>query len=246
MRVEIYVQARMGSTRLPGKVLKPVLGKPLLGYLIERLRQVKNAQAFVVLTTTQKADDEICAYCQAQGVAVFRGSEEDVLSRYYQAAVKRQPEAIVRITADCPLIDPDIVDQMIKTFQHLHDSGAYLSNGQSFPRGLDVEIFSFQTLATAHAHARDPWEREHVTPYIYRHPELFRLHDFKAPSPSARHRWTVDTIEDFELVKNILESLYPLNPQFRLADILALLERNPTWSQINAHIVQKTCPDSQT
>ena len=148
MRIEIYVQARMGSTRLPGKVLMPVLGKPLLGYLIERLQAVKEADGIVVLTSTDSADDVIANYCEQNGISYFRGSEEDVLARYYEAANLLQPDAIVRVTGDCPLIDPEVIDQAAYFFRQHYPSYDYLSNSleQTYPRGLDVEIFSYEGL----------------------------------------------------------------------------------------------------
>jgi spore coat polysaccharide biosynthesis protein SpsF len=241
MKVEIYVQARMGSTRLPGKVLKPVLNKPLLGFLIERLQQIREADAYAILTTTLPADDTIVAYCEEQRVTCYRGSENDVLDRYYQVAQERRPDAIVRITADCPLIDPDIVDQVIRTYKEAYPRYDYVSNSlkRTFPRGLDIEIFSYAALEKAALDAKLQPEREHVTLYIYQHPELFYLHGVTETVDLSHHRWTVDTPEDFELIKRILEHLYPRQPQFRLQDILHLLAQYPEWSHINTHIQQK-------
>lgn len=241
MRIEIYVQARMGSTRLPGKVMKKVMGKPLLEFLIERLKQVRGADGFAILTSTHPADTEIVDFCQAKGVLCYRGPEEDVLTRYHRVATQRAPDAIVRITADCPLIDPDIIDQVIQMFRDGYPAYDYISTGieRTFPRGLDVEIMSLEALDQAFHRANDPSEREHVTLYIYRHPELFKLKNFSSETPLAHHRWTVDTPEDFELIKLILENLYPIESEFRLRHIVTLLESHPEWSQINAHIRQK-------
>lgn len=239
MHVEIYVQARMGSTRLPGKVMLKVLDKPLLEYLVERLKQVKAADEVVILTSTDAADDVIANYCKDHNISFFRGSNANVLDRYYQAAQASKPEAIVRITADCPLIDPDVVDEVIKFFKdHSYD---YVSNGleRTYPRGLDTEIFSYKVLEQAWKHAKKDEEKEHVTPYIYRHPELFLVKNLSLQPRADHHRWTVDTPEDFELIKRILENLYPGQPQFRMADVLRLLEKHPDWSQLNAHIEQK-------
>lgn len=241
MRIEAYVQARMGSTRLPGKVLKKIMNRPLLDILIERLRQAKEIRGIVVLTTLQLEDDKIVKFCQEHTIDCFRGPEEDVLSRYYQAAAQRKPEGIVRITSDCPLIDPDIVDEVVKAFRKGRPGIDYVSNSleRTFPRGLDVEVFSFGALEKAHLNAIKPEEREHVTPYFYRHPELFQLENIAMTPSYAQHRWTVDTPEDFALIKLILENLYPKNPNFRLRDILALLAQHPDWSKLNAHIEQK-------
>jgi len=234
----------MSSTRLPGKVLLPVLGKPLLAYQIERLRQVKEADEIVILTTTNKADDQIVTFCEAQNVLFFRGDEEDVLARYYHAALERRPDAIVRITSDCPLIDPEIVDQVIRAFRYAKPPVDYISNTLqlTFPRGLDVEIFSFKALQEAFLKAREAYEREHVTVYLYRHPKQFKLQNISSPIPLAHHRWTVDTLEDFQLIKLILEALYQTQPYFRLQEVIALLQKHPEWGQINAHIQQKKMP----
>ncbi|CAF24290.1 cytidylyltransferase domain-containing protein [Candidatus Protochlamydia amoebophila] len=242
MRTEIFVQARMGSTRLPGKVLKPVLGKPLLGYLLERLKDVKEVDEIVILSTTNSQDDVIEAYCQQLGIFCFRGSENDVLERYYQAALIRKVDVVIRITADCPLIDPDIIDQVVGLFKKEIFQYDYISNSfeRTFPRGLDVEVFTFEALQTAFKMATSLIQKEHVTPFIYQNPGLFKLKNI-AHHPSLHlYRWTVDTPEDFELIKLILENLYPHCPKFRLNDILHLLSLNPDWNLINAYIKQKT------
>lgn len=241
MRIEIYVQARMQSTRLPGKVMMPVLNKPLLEFLIERLEQVKEADTFAILTSTKAADDVIASYCERRGVTCFRGSEEDVLTRYYQAAKERQPDAIARVTADCPLIDPEIIDKVLKEYQESFPAYDYVSNSlvRSFPRGLDIEVFSFNALKKAFEEAEDPAEREHVTLYMYRNPDKFRIKNVSLDKDLSSHRWTVDTPEDFTLIRNILENLYPVNPKFRLDDILNLFKLHPQWKEINAHIQQR-------
>lgn len=240
-RVEIYVQARMGSTRLPGKVLKPIMGKPLLGYLIERLQQVKEADAFAILTSTNKQDDAIVSLCKDLNVLCYRGPEEDVLERYYRVAKERRPDAIVRITADCPLIDPLIIDQVIKVYRKEWPQWDYVCNVQehTFPRGMDVEVFSFDALETAALNAADPAEHEHVTPYIYRHREKFQIRNVSSSVNLSKYRLTVDTPEDFHLVQLIFEHLYPSTHVFLLQDIVNLLLKHPDWMQINAHIQQK-------
>jgi spore coat polysaccharide biosynthesis protein SpsF len=241
MRIEAFIQARMGSTRLPGKVLKQVLGRPLLDFLVERLAQCHELDHIIILTSKQAQDDAIASFCQEKNLLCFRGSEDDVLDRYYQASLERQPEGIVRITADCPLIDPDIVDQVIKVFRQHHPHADYVSNSlqRTFPRGLDVEVFSFKALEQAFQQAHWPEEREHVTLYLYRHPEKFQLYNVAHIPSLATYRWTVDTPEDFALVRLILEHLYPKNRQFCLNDILHLLKEHPDWNNINAHVEQK-------
>jgi spore coat polysaccharide biosynthesis protein SpsF len=242
MGIEIFVQARMGSERLPGKVLKEVLHKPLLAYQIERLQRAREASAIVILTTTAPKDDPIVQLCATEQIDCFRGPENDVLSRYYLAAKKRKPEAIVRVTADCPLIDPEIVDLVIATYREALPQWDYVSNSliRSFPRGLDVEIFSFAALEEVHRLANKESEREHVTPYIYHHPERYRLKNVAAHCDLSSHRWTVDTVEDFELINLLLAELYPTNPNFVMRDVLELCKKHPEWSLINRHIRQKS------
>lgn len=245
MKIEIYAQARMTSTRLPGKVMMPVRSKPLLYYFLERLKRVRGASAVVVLTTTQPTDDVIVESCRIQRVPYFRGPEEDVLARYYQAALERKPDAIVRVTSDCPLIDPAVVDRVIDTYRVHYPQFDYVANAlqRTYPRGMEVEIFSFKALEQAYQEASTPGEREHVTPYLYRHPERFRLHNVASPLDLSRYRWTVDTIEDFYLIQQILEALYPTHPNFTLEDLDQLLQKHPEWSAINAHIQQKPLND---
>lgn len=244
MRIEAFIQARMESTRLPGKVLKKVLGKPLLEFLIERLYYSKEIDEIVVLTTREIADDPIVSFCEEKKIPCLRGSEEDVLDRYYQAALQRKIDGIVRITSDCPLIDPDVVDQLIKTFRREYPKLDYVSNTleRTFPRGLDAEVFSFNALEKAFQNAIYPEEREHVTLYLYRHPEQFTLKNIAHIPSLGHHRWTVDTPEDFALIRLILENLYPIQPQFRLNDILDLLSHHSEWIKLNAHIEQKKLP----
>lgn len=241
MKVVIIDQARMASTRLPGKVLKPVLGKPLLEYQIERLRRAARAHEIVIATTTNPSDDVLVAFCRQRGVKVYRGSELDVLSRYYGAAKAFGADVVVRVTSDCPVIDPAVVDQVIGHYLDHRDEYDYVSNTQvrSFPRGMDAEVFSMEALELAYREGRLDYEREHVTPFLYRHPERFRVGQWVFPENRGDERWTVDTPEDFELLRRIIEALYPGKPEFTLADILQLLDRHPDWRQINAHVNQK-------
>lgn len=237
----IILQARMGATRLPGKPMKRVLGRPLLSFQLERLRRVKQADAIVVATTTKLQDDEIVDLCRKENIPVFRGSEEDVLERYYQTAKKYQADVIVRITGDCPLIDPSVVDQVIRYYLDHQPGCDYVSNSltQTYPRGLDVEVFSLSALERAEREAKDAQEREHVTPYIYWHPEMFALGSVVQQDDQSHQRWTVDTSEDLMLVTKIIEALYPVNPAFTTQDVLNLLKTHPDWVALNAHIQQK-------
>ncbi len=217
-RVVIIVQARMSSTRLPGKVLKLVLDRPLLSYLIERLRQVKLADELVIATSDQPEDEPIVALCHEARVHVVRGSLNDVLSRYAKAAAESQADAIVRICSDCPLIDPTVVDEAIAFYLSHYPKYDWVCNAveRRYPRGYEVEVFSHAALDIAAKVARDPEEREHVTPYLYRHPEQFGLGSVVGNVYLGNERWVLDTPEDFELISRILSDVYPINPNFAL------------------------------
>lgn len=238
MKTVIIVQARMTSTRLPGKVLKTVLDKPLLEYQIERLRCITAADGIVIATTNNDTDQPIVDFCNRLGVAYFRGSEEDVLARYHGAAVKYNADIIVRITSDCPVIDPAVCSKAITYFinnQHQYD---YVRLEQ-YPRGLDAEIFSFKVLDECFREAIEQPDREHVTPFIYHHPERYRIKHMTCNEDYSHHRWTVDTPEDFELVKRIIEELYPIKNIFDFVDVLDVLNKNPEWYYINNAVQQK-------
>lgn len=241
MNVVCIVQARMTSTRLPGKVLKEVLGKPLLEYEIERLQQCRSLNKIVVATTVLPSDDAVVTLCDKLGVNVFRGSEEDVLSRYAQAAKIYQADVVVRVTADCPLIDPAVVDLVVQTYLGSEGKYDYVSNTleRTYPRGLDVEVFSAKALQLAQANSVNKEEREHVTVYIYRRPQEFSVYQVKEGTDNSNQRWTVDTPEDFQLIEKILQALYPDNRQFSMQDVLGFLRENPQLMALNAHIEQK-------
>lgn len=241
MKTAILVQARMTSTRLPGKVLKQVLGKSLLEYQIERLQRVKLADEIAIATTTKKTDDPIIDLCDRLSVAYFRGSEEDVLERYYQAATEHKADAIVRVTSDCPLIDPQVINQVIDYYVQNQSTYDYVSNciKRTYPRGMDTEVFSFSVLEQAFKEATAQPDREHVTPFIHRQPERYRVGHVTYSKDYSHHRWTVDTPEDFELIKKIIETLYPNEPYFTLKDCLKLLQKHPNWYFINSDIEQK-------
>lgn len=241
MKTIIIIQARMGSTRLPGKHLKQVLGRPLISFLIERLKRVKNQDGIVLATTTRSIDDPLVKFAQEAQIDTFRGNEDDVLDRYFQAAKQYHADVIVRISGDCPLIDPAIVDQIIHFFLTSKPPCDYAANTlvRRYPRGMDTEVFSFNALEKAAIEATKPEDREHVTPYFYFHPELFILGSVENKQDLSHFRWTVDTQEDLTLVKTVLESIYPVNPQFTLDDLVELFKRHPEWLSINAHIQQK-------
>lgn len=241
MKVVIIVQARMTSTRLPGKVLKEVMGKPLLGYQLERLRRVNLADEIVVATTVNDTDLPIVELSKQLKVLCYRGSENDVLSRYFEAAKENRADAVVRVTSDCPLIDPKVIDDVIQFYIDNHTRYDYVANTleRTFPRGMDTEVFSFDSLQEAFYEATETSEREHVTLFIYRHSDRFRLGNIAYLTNESHHRWTVDTPQDFELIKNILEHLYHSKPEFSLQDVLTLLDKHPDWVNINRDINQK-------
>lgn len=240
MKCVAIIQARLGSTRLPGKVLLPLAGRPMIERVVERARRVPGLDEVVVATTDLPADDPLFDCLATLGVATFRGSEADVLDRYYQTATNAQADVVVRITADCPLLSPEISGRVLAELLAHRDTCDYASNAQvrTFPRGLDTEAFTFDSLARAHAEAHTPAEREHVTPYLYRSGK-FRLRDVTDAVDRSDLRWTVDTPGDFELVRRIHEALGPVNPAFDYEDVLELLRQHPDWSDLNRDVRQK-------
>lgn len=241
MIVKAIIEARMTSTRLPGKVVLPILGRPTLELLIERLQRAQCLGGIVVATTTNATDDVLEALAVRLGVECFRGSEEDVLGRVLGAAGATGAELIVEITGDCPLVDPAIIDHLVGIYRtNRYD---YVSNTlkRTYPRGLDVQVFSSATLAEVARLTDDPVDHEHVSLYIYEHPERFRLFNLESGLPEKYWdlRLTVDTPEDFALIQGIYERLYPGNPKFAMRDILDLLDRNPDLLDLNKHIRQK-------
>lgn len=217
------LQARMSSSRLPGKVMKPILGMPMIGRQIERLNRCDSLDRLVVATSKDPSDDVLAAYAERLGVRVFRGSLDDVLGRFQGAALANGPcTHVVRLTADCPLADPGVIDACV--WRHIETGADYTSNTieRSYPDGLDVEVMTIDALKTMHREAKGPYEREHVTPFLYRHPERFKIAQLVQSAPLADRRWTVDTPEDFEFVSRVFYMLYPTNPRFEQVDVLAL------------------------
>ena len=229
------LQARVSSSRLPGKVLLPILGQPMLALQIERLRRCGKIDHLVVATSDCPSDDPLAALCADLGLPVYRGALEDVLSRFAGAAKPYVPDIVVRLTGDCPLADPPLIDEIIRHF--LTGDFDYLSNcaPATYPDGLDVEVFSYRALLKASAEAVLPSHREHVTPFIRKQSELFRIGNHTADIDRSHMRWTVDEPEDFEFVKAVYERLYPHKPDFGTADILALLQSCPELQNANAH-----------
>ncbi|PKP61382.1 MAG: acylneuraminate cytidylyltransferase [Candidatus Altiarchaeales archaeon HGW-Altiarchaeales-1] len=240
-KIVAIIQARMGSTRLHGKVMKKILGKEVILHDIDRIKQIKNLDKIVIATTTKKDDDIIVETIKNynSGIGIFRGSEDDVLDRYYKAAKEFNATVIVRITSDCPLIDPLVSDKVIETF--LNNKCDYCSNclKRTYPQGLDTEVFSFEALEKAWKEAKEDYQREHVTPYIYEHPEKFKLLNVLNDKDLSHLRWTLDTIEDFNFIDEIYKRLYKENKSFYIEDILKVLEKEPKMLEINKDIKQK-------
>jgi spore coat polysaccharide biosynthesis protein SpsF len=217
------LQARMSSTRLPGKVMRDLIGRPMIERQLERLRRCETLTRIVVATSEDRSDDPLATFLGGIGVDVFRGPLQDVLGRFVGAAEDLRLESpIVRLTADCPLADPGVIDACVRLQT---EAGAdYASNAlkRTYPRGLDVEVFTLAALRAAGSEAAEAYEREHVTPFLYRRPERFRLADLVQPRDESALRWTVDTPADFDFVRRVYEALYPQNPAFSSDDVRAL------------------------
>jgi spore coat polysaccharide biosynthesis protein SpsF len=238
MKTAAIIQARMGSTRLPGKVLLDLGGETVLARVVRRLVRAKLLDEVLVATTTASADDAIVRECSRLGVSHFRGSELDVLDRYYSAASRAGTGVIVRITSDCPLIDPALVDQTIELF--FEQQADYASNvlPRTYPRGLDVEAFATNALERAWREAEAQHQREHVTPYFYEHPDLFRLSFLNGDRDWSHYRWTLDTVEDLDLIRTIYGH-FENRDEFDWHDVIALMQREPDLERLNAHVTQK-------
>lgn len=241
MKIGAIIQARMGSTRLSGKVMKGIKDKTVLQHVIERVQQSKLVDEVIIATTVHERDNVIENEANKHGVKVFRGSEGDVLSRYYFAAKENAIDVVIRITSDCPLIDPYVMDDIINiyisgNYEIATNASADISH-RTFPRGLDVEVFSFNALEKAYNNAKETYQREHVTPYIYENSEKSFI--YKNNIDYSKYRWTLDTEEDFELISKVYDRLYKGKHDFYLNDIIELFESEPCLYQINAHIEQK-------
>ena len=240
-KVVATIEARMTSSRLPGKVLFSAAGEPMLMHLLRRLRSVPSIDEIVIATTTNQNDDPIVDFAKKAGVSCYRGSEDDVLGRVVATGELVQAEVLVEITGDCPIIDPDIVEQTIRMF-FAHDVH-YVSNGvvRSYPDGMDVQVMYFSALQQSATMTVDPLDREHVSRFIYQHPDMFSQIHLVAP-PSLH--WpelglTLDEEKDYLLLKMIIEELAPIDPLFGCADILKLLHKRPDWVEINNKVVRK-------
>jgi spore coat polysaccharide biosynthesis protein SpsF len=235
------IQARMGSTRLPGKVLRPILGRPMLWHIVRRLRWVQGLAKIVVATSDREGDEPIRTFCREEEITCFAGSENDVLDRFYQAALRCGGNPLIRITGDCPFADPELIGQLMSLFtsgayDHIGvatGAGAIFLDGGRFPDGLDAECFSFAALERAWREATEKTDREHVTPYIWRNKHIFRCGHLKSEKDYSSLRWTVDNEADFELVSKIYAALYRADRPFLIADILTYFTEHPELSDLN-------------
>ena len=245
LKVTAVIQARMGSTRLPGKVLMDLGGQSVLSRVVQRLRCAKLLQQTVVATTVAQGDDAIAAECVRLRVPCFRGSEDDVLDRYYRTVRPWPSDAVVRITADCPLIDPEVVDQTIQVF--LENGADYASNSiqETYPLGISVEVFTAGALEQAWREAHQGYEREHVTPYFYEHPELFRISSIAAPGDYSKYRLTLDTADDLHLIRAVCAS-FENQDTMSWQEVVGLLDRRPELAALNSHVVQKSIHEAST
>ena len=241
MKIAAIIQVRMGSTRLPGKIFVDLEGEPMLVRVVNRVEHAATLDSVIVATTTEPLDDQIAEFCVARGWPCFRGSEYDVLDRYYKAAVAHKVDAIVRITSDCPLIEPVVVDRVVEKFRINQTEIDYVTNSRlaplTFPRGFDTELMSFEALKRAWTEAKEPSEREHVTLYIYRHPEIFNIYKLDNDVDYSYMRWAIDTKEDLEFIRCIYEHFG--HDRFSWKQVLSVLEQHPEWLEINKHIRQK-------
>jgi spore coat polysaccharide biosynthesis protein SpsF (cytidylyltransferase family) len=236
VKVVAIIQARMSSSRLPGKVLMPLANKPVLAHIVERLSYCKMIDKIVVATTNEVSDDLVADYCDNNNIDCYRGSLEDVLDRYYQTAKIHHADPIVRITGDCPVIDPVVVDAVITGYL----SGEYdcYGLGGEFPDGLDCTVFSFSAIERAWKEAKLQSEREHVGPYIENNPHLFRNGALELFQGLSQQRWTLDELNDYELLSKIFNELYRLDSPFLTHEILQFIQNNPDLLAINSKIVR--------
>ncbi|MCR5225690.1 MAG: glycosyltransferase family protein [Eubacterium sp.] len=238
MKYLVLIQARCGSTRLPNKVLKDLCGKTALEQMIRRVQKSNKVDEVMVITSIEKENLPILRLCSEIGIRVGVGSEEDVLDRYYQTAKLLNPEYVIRLTADCPCFDPELLDLAIEQMESNSDYCGMLT--ESFADGLDLEIMKFSALKKAWKEAKHSFEREHVTQYIIRHPELFKLQNFESPiGYFGNHRWTVDEPEDFEVVSKIFEHFIGLGfDEFNYKNIIEFLNDNPEIEKINSRFAR--------
>ena len=232
------IQVRTTSQRLPNKCLLHLFGKTVLEHIIRRLRYAKSIDEICVATTTNTSDDVIEEIAKNAGVHVYRGSEDDVLDRFYQAAKSVRADVICRVTADDPLKDPQVLDKIMQTYSEGRYD--YVSNTMkpSYPEGIDIEIFSFKALEKAWQEGNMPSEREHVTPYIWKNPQLFQTYNVENSQDLSANRWTLDNAADWVFIQQIYDFLYRENSIFYMDDVLKLLDEHPYLTKINNHTVR--------
>lgn len=235
MMIIAITQARMSSSRLPGKVLKPILGHPMIWHQLQRTLQAQQINKSIVATSNDSSDDVLADYLLSINQPVYRGSLNNVLSRYYECAKKYKAKHILRLTADCPMTDPSIIDELIT--QHLKQGNDY-THTEYFPLGISVELCTFEVLEAAYLEANKQSQREHVTLFIYQQPKRFKIGALRYKEDLSRLRWTVDYPEDFAFATQVYEALYPKNPHFTMQDVLGLLNEVPALGTINAHCIQ--------
>ncbi len=238
MKIIIVVQARMNSTRLPGKVLLPVAGKSLLLRQVERISFATQHDGIVVATTTDVSDNIIAGMCEIEGISVFRGHPFDLLDRHYRVGKLYNADVVVKIPSDCPLIDPKIIDKVITYYKNHYREYDFVSNlhPPTYPDGNDIEVIPIRVLEYAHKNATKQYEREHTTPFIWDNPEIFRIGNCTWETGynySMSHRWTLDYDEDYHFVREIYRRLYPKNPHFNIYDILTLIDEKPEIADLN-------------
>ena len=245
-KILIIIQARIGSSRLPGKVLKKIVGRPILWHIVNRLKALKNKK-IVIATSKSIKDKKIIQFCKKNELDYFAGSEKNVLDRFYRAAKKFNASNIVRITGDCPLIDSNIIKKLVnlyflKKFDHVGvatGAGVNKMKINKFPDGLDAECFSFLALKKAWLNAKTDGEKEHVTPYIWKRDKKFKIGILKAKNNYSELRWTLDNKDDFNLIKIIYKNLYKKNKIFYMSDIIKYLKKNPNISNMNKKYIGK-------
>lgn len=239
--IYVTIQARMTSSRLPGKVLANAVGKSILELMIERLKRIPSVEGIIMATTTNREDDPVVELSERLGILHYRGDEHDVMARVLEAAEAHNVKVIVETTGDNPLMDPDVIEESIQAY--LETGVDYLANNleRSYPIGMDTKVFSTAVLADAISRTDDPEEHEHVSLFIYRHPELYKIKNVTAPERffDPELRLTLDTEDDLKLIRVVFEALYPDNPEFGLADILELIGKNPELRAINSDVEQR-------
>jgi spore coat polysaccharide biosynthesis protein SpsF len=238
MNIVAIIQARLGSTRLPKKVFADLAGKPLIWHVINRLKYSDRINNIVLATTNSTTDDDLANWANIEHVNLFRGSENNVLERFYFAAKQYSADIIVRITADDPFKDPTIIDKVIDTLLDENLDFAYNNNPPTFPEGLDTEVFTYDAIEKAYFQSNDDYEKEHVTQYFYRNNEVFKQSNFRNVNDISNLRWTIDTELDYEMTKQVYNVLYREDSIFQMNDILRLLDEKPEISLINLDVAR--------